>query len=467
MVFSSLEFIFRFLPVFLIVYYMVPPRFRNLVLFLGSIAFYSFGDPHYLILIFLSVIVNQFAAVKIKRREKEQGRKKAWLIFALVYNFGMLFFFKYINFTIENVNALFPSISLDMKIAPLAFGLPLGISFYSFHAVSYVIDVYRGEIQGNLSLFEFGTYLFLFPKLVSGPIIPYGDIKDQLHNRKYDSFELERGVKLFTIGLGMKVLLANRIGTLWNDIQTIGFQSISTPLAWLGALGYSLQLYFDFYGYTLMAMGIGRMLGFHLPNNFNHPYMAGSVTEFWRRWHITLGKWLKDYVYIPLGGNRKGKSQLAFNLLLVWLFTGLWHGAGWNFVLWGLTLFALILLEKLYLKPFLDKWSIFARLYMLLVIPITWMLFAIRNPKDICTYFGRMFGTVPGINVNAADIAKYFGQYRWLLLAGIFFCFPYGQRWFAKYKNSIFCTVLLFLVFWFSVYQLANGINNPFMYFRF
>lgn len=465
--FSSLEFIFYFLPVFMIVYYIVPSRFRNIVLFLGSIGFYTLGDPKYLVLIFLSVYVNQISAVNIKRNEKEQIRKKTWLIFALVYNFGMLFFFKYINFAIENVNIILRSFSPGAGLASLNFGLPLGISFYTFQAVSYVIDVYRGEIRDNFSLFKFGTYLFMFPKLVSGPIVSYGDLKDQLQRRKFSFFKIERGLKLFTIGLGMKVLLANRIGILWNDIQTIGFQSISTPLAWLGAFGYSLQLYFDFYGYTLMAIGMGKMLGFNLPHNFNHPYMAKSVTEFWRRWHITLGKWFKYYIYIPLGGNRRGKGRLAFNLLAVWLLTGLWHGASWNFVLWGLVLCALILLEKLYLNPFLDKWSVFARLYMLLVMPLTWMLFAISNLRDIGTYFGRMFNLTPGINVNSYDIIKYSGQYKWLLLAGIFLCFPFGQRWFMKHENNIFSIVLLFLVFWYSVYQLANGINNPFMYFRF
>lgn len=467
MVFSSLEFIFRFLPLFLIVYYVVPSGFRNIVLFLGSLCFYALGDPKYLVLIIMSAFVNQVAAVNIIRNKKVQSKKKLWLLFSLVYNFGILFFFKYINFTIENVNVILRSISPGAGLVPLNFGLPLGISFYTFQAVSYVIDVYRGEIKDNLSLFQFGTYLFMFPKLVSGPIAPYGDIKDQLHSRRFSFSGFERGLKLFTVGLGMKVLLANRIGILWNDIQTIGFQSISTPLAWMGAFGYSLQLYFDFYGYTLMAIGIGKMLHFNLPDNFNHPYMAKSVTEFWRRWHITLGKWFKDYVYIPLGGNRRGKGRLAINLFVVWLFTGLWHGASWNFVLWGLALFGLILLEKLYLKPFLEKWSIFARLYMLFVIPLTWMLFAIGNLKDIGTYFGRMFDLVPGINVNTSDIVKYFGQYKWLLLAGIFFCFPYGQRWFMKHENSIFCTVLLFLVFWYSVYLLANGVNNPFMYFQF
>lgn len=465
MVFSSLEFIFRFLPVFLIVYYLAPSKVRNIVLFLGSICFYAFGDVKYLILIFLSLIVNYFVAGRIKKNEEAPPRKKLWLVLALCYNFSVLFFFKYINFAIENINMLLGTFSQDGSLGMLRMGLPLGISFYTFQAVSYVIDVYRGEIKDNLSLFRFGNYLFLFPKLVSGPIVPYNDIKEQLVSRRTTLFRFERGLKLFAVGLGMKVLLANPIGILWNEIQTIGFQSISTPLAWLGALGYSLQLYFDFQGYTLMAIGVGRMLGFYLPDNFNHPYMAKSVTEFWRRWHMTLGRWFKDYLYIPLGGNRRGKARLAFNLLVVWLFTGLWHGANWNFVLWGLSLFLLILLEKLFLKPLLDKSKVVARIYMMLVIPVTWMLFAINNLSDIGIYLGRMFHLNTGVNVNTYDFMKYFGQYKWLLLAGIFFCFP--QKWLAKRESSIGCIVLLVIIFWYSVYRLANGASNPFMYFQF
>lgn len=467
MVFSSIEFIFRFLPIFLIIYYLVPAGYRNIVLFLGSILFYSFGDPKYLILIFLSIFVNNLAVNKIRKNENVPQIKRYWFVGALIYNFAMLFFFKYINFVIENINAVIRVFSPNMGLSFLKFGLPLGISFYTFQAVAYVIDVYRGERKEKLSLIHFGTYLFMFPKLVSGPIAPYRDISEQLTERRYSFFKFERGLKLFVIGLGMKVLLANSIGILWNDIQTIGFKSISTPLAWLGALGYSLELYFDFQGYSLMAIGVGRMLGFYLPDNFNHPYMAKSMTEFWRRWHITLGLWFKNYVYIPLGGNRRGKARLILNLFVVWLLTGLWHGASWNFVLWGLTLFLLILLEKLYIKVFLDRSRVLARLYMMFVIPLTWMLFAINNLKDTGIYFGRLLHLNAGVNVNSYDFIKYLGQYKWLLLAGIFLCFPYGKKWFEKYEHSILCTVLLVVVFWYSIYQLAGSAGNPFMYFQF
>jgi alginate O-acetyltransferase complex protein AlgI len=463
-VFSSLEFIFRFLPLFLIIYYVMPARFRNAVLFLGSLCFYAWGDLKYLVLILISILVN-FLAVREMKRNKVYSR--IWLIAALLFNFGILFFFKYINFAIENINVPLRALTHGTGIASLQLGLPLGISFYTFQAVSYVIDIYRGDCKENPNLFRFATYLVMFPKLVSGPIAAYGDMVEQLEERRYGLFKFEKGLKLFVVGLGMKVLIANRIGILWNDIQTIGFESISTPLAWLGSFGYSLQLYFDFQGYSLMAIGIGRMLGFHLPENFNHPYMSKSMTEFWRRWHMTLGAWFRNYVYIPLGGNRRGTGRLALNMLVVWLLTGLWHGASWNFVLWGLVLFLLILLEKLFFKRILDNSRVIARIYMLLAIPLTWTLFAISNLRDAGIYFGRMFGIVPGINVNAGDFMKYLGQYKWLFIVGFFFCFPFGKRLFEKFQNSIFCTAFLFLVFWYSVYLLANGINNPFLYFQF
>ena len=464
MVFSSLEFIFRFLPLFLLIYYIIPARFRNAVLFLGSLCFYAWGDLKYLFLILISILINYFIVIEMKRNKIYS---RMWLIAALLYNFGMLFFFKYINFVIENINIPVRALTHGTGIGALQLGLPLGISFYTFQAVSYVIDVYREDIKVNPNLFRFATYLVMFPKLVSGPIAAYGDMEEQLAERRYGLFKFEKGLKLFVIGLGMKVLLANRIGILWNDIQTIGFESISTPLAWLGSFGYSLQLYFDFQGYSLMAIGIGRMLGFHLPENFNHPYMAKSMTEFWRRWHMTLGAWFRNYVYIPLGGNRRGTGRLAINMLVVWLLTGLWHGASWNFVLWGLVLFILILFEKLYFKRILDRSRIIARIYMLLAIPLTWTLFAVSNLRDAGIYFGRMFGVVPGINVNTGDFMKYFGQYKWLFLVGFLFCFPYGKRLFQKFQNNIFCTAILFLIFWYSVYLLANGINNPFLYFQF
>jgi alginate O-acetyltransferase complex protein AlgI len=379
----------------------------------------------------------------------------------------MLFFFKYINFVIENINHLTKSLWGFEGITTIAVVLPLGISFYTFQVVSYVINVYTKKLDAEESIFHFALYVCMFPQLISGPLVEYEDMSSQIRERHFSIFNIERGLKVFTLGLGCKVLIADRIGILWNDIQTIGFESISTPLAWLGAIGYSLQLYFDFHGYTLMAIGVAEMLGFKLPSNFSHPYISRSVTEFWRRWHISLGKWFKNYVYIPLGGNRRGKGRLAFNLLVVWILTGLWHGANWNFVLWGLSLYFLILLEKLFLKDFLERHQVVSRIYIILVMPMTWMLFAITKLSDIKIYFGRLFGIVEGINVNTYDIIKYLDIYKWLFLAGIFFSIPIFDKWYRKHERSIPCMILLFLIFWCCIYQLANSVNNPFLYFNF
>ena len=463
-VFSSLGFIFRFFPIFLVLYYAVPVKHRNKVLFAGSLCFYALGDFQYLPLILLSIGIN-YIAVRQMISHREHAR--IWLTGALIYNIGTLLFFKYINFFIDNINFLLRFFSLSVKIASFHQELPLGISFYTFQIISCVVDVYRGDIGDTLTLSGFATYVTMFPKILSGPITAFGEIAEELSARKYSIFKVEMGLRIFILGLGMKVLAADRIGLLWNGIQTIGFESISTPLAWLGAVGYSLQLYLDFQGYSLMAIGIGRMLGFYLPANFNYPYISKSVTEFWRRWHQTLGMWFRSYVYIPLGGNRHGRLRLAGNLLVVWLLTGLWHGASWNYVIWGLVLFLLIFLEKLYFKPVLDRSKILARCYMLLVIPVTWMIFAISNLKQLGIYLGRMFGLNQGINVNPGDFIKYFSQYQWLLLIGGFLCLPYGKRIFHKYQNHLVCTFFLLIIFWYSVYQLSNGVNNPFLYFKF
>jgi len=467
MVFSSLTFIFLFLPVLIILYYIVPYKFKNALLLVGSFIFYAYGELKFFFLLVLSVLINYLLAICMDAFSEKSLHRKIVFIGALVYNLGVLFFFKYINFVIENMNYLLGGLSTNSKLPALSLGLPLGLSFYTFQITSYMIDVYRRSQKAERSLFRLSLYLCMFPQLISGPIVKYSDISEQFDKREISLANLEKGLKLFTIGLGLKVLLADKIGILWHDIQTIGFESISTPLAWLGAIGYSLQLYFDFFGYSLMAIGAGRMLGFVLPDNFNHPYISTSVSEFWRRWHMTLGKWFKDYVYIPLGGNRVGTLRLIFNLFIVWALTGLWHGANWNFVLWGLSLFVFIGLEKLILKPYLDRSKILSRIYVCTVMPLTWMVFAISNLSEIRVYFGRLFGILPGIFVNKHDVVKYLGIYHWYFIAGIFLCMPFVWNWYRKYEKNLLVNLMLLILFWYSVYQLSNGINNPFMYFKF
>lgn len=462
MVFSSLEFIFIFLPIFLILYFPSSKKYKNRLLFLASIIFYAYGSlkqPFFIVLILGSVLVNYFLGLKI---EKESSRKK-YLITGVVYNFSWLFLFKYCAFFTAEINHLFS----NFKIPILDFILPIGISFYTFQTVSYLIDVYRGEVKAEKSLINFGTYIIMFPQLIAGPIVTYKSVKKELESRRTNVDNFYFGLKFFILGLGYKVLLANRIGSLWTDIQGIGFDSISSPLAYLGIIAFTFQIYFDFYGYSLMALGLGKMMGFNLPINFDYPYLSRSMSEFWRRWHITLGSWFKKYVYIPLGGNREGKGKTVRNLLIVWLLTGLWHGASWNFVLWGFVIFIFIMLEKLFLQNFLEKHNIFSRIYMMILIPFTWTIFAVTDMKDLGTLFSRLNPFSKGINVYALDYLKYLQSYGILLVIGIFFCTKIPDKFLKNCKNNWLEIFLYLAIFWLSIYCLCMEANDPFLYFRF
>ncbi|MDE6102700.1 MAG: MBOAT family protein, partial [Ruminococcus sp.] len=320
MVFSSLEFLFIFLPAFMLLYGCTPPAYRNAVIFAGSVICYGMGvkSPGYIVLFLLTLLLNFIIGQFIKDFPKY---KKIWLITGIVFNFWWLLFFKYTGFAFENINALFRS---ELPVKDIV--LPIGISFYTFQNVSYIIDVYRGTTTAENNIVNYGAYISMFPQLIAGPIVTYQTVAAQLKKRKHTILKVEDGLKTFTIGLGYKVLIANQLSGLWNDISMIGYESISTPLAWLGVFAYSFQLYFDFWGYSLMAIGLGKLMGFELPVNFDYPYLSLTMTEFWRRWHITLGTWFREYIYIPLDGNRKGKTRQIINTLAVWLFTGLWHG---------------------------------------------------------------------------------------------------------------------------------------------
>lgn len=461
MVFSSLEFLFIFLPIFLILYFPTNRKYKNILLFLFSLIFYAYGsikEPLFILLILGSVIVNYFLGIKI-----EKSSSKKFLILGLIYNFGWLFLFKYYGFFSLQLNAL-----IGKELLPnLEFILPIGISFYTFQTVSYLIDVYRKDTKAEQSFIKFGTYITMFPQLIAGPIITYRGIRRELDNRKAGMNNFYIGLKYFIIGLGYKVLLANRIGSLWTDIQGIGFESISTPLAYLGVIAFSLQIYFDFYGYSLMALGLGKMLGFTIPMNFDYPYLSRSLTEFWRRWHITLSSWFKQYVYIPLGGNRHGILKTIRNLLIVWILTGLWHGASWNFVIWGLVTFLFLVIEKLWLKKHLDKHRILSRIYMLILIPFTWTIFAVTNLKELGTILTRLFPFSKGINVYDLDYLKYLNTYGILMLIGLFFCTRLPDKFLKKCKNPVVEIIVYLLIFWLSVYCLCREANDPFLYFRF
>lgn len=471
MVFSSLEFLFIFLPLFLIIYYILPSKFKNLCLLIGSLAFYIYGtldNPLYILLLLVSILVNYLLGIMM---EHSSHNKKTWLIIGLIYNLGWLFIFKYADFIFSNVNQLidftWPFSTSRLPIWNLI--LPIGISFYTFTEISYLVDVYKGKVDAETSIVNFASYICMFPKLISGPIVTYSEIKDSLQSRKHTLDNFNEGLKIFTVGLGYKVILANQIGNLWSDIGAVGYESISTPLAWMGIIAFSLQLYFDFYGYSLMAIGLGMLLGFRLPRNFAHPYLATSMTEFWRKWHITLGSWFREYVYIPLGGNRKGNSRTVLNTLIVWLFTGLWHGASWNYVLWGFVLFLIIIIEKFGLKKILDKYKVFGHGYMILLIPLTWLLFAISDFSQLEIYFGRLFPffSTSFSNVFRYDYIKYGNTYGVLLIIGGIFCTKLPLKLYTKLKDNILGTTILLIIFWVSIYLIYIGRNDPFLYFRF
>ena len=352
-------------------------------------------------------------------------------------------------------------------------GLPLGISFYTFQVLSYLFDVYRGEQKKENSMIRFATYICMFPQLVSGPIVAYGEVRQELNKREFTAQGLQQGLKVFTVGLAAKVLLADRIGILWHDVQVTGFESISTPLAWLAAVAYSLKIYFDFYGYSLMTVGLGRMFGFELPDNFRDPYMAGSLRDFYRRWHVTLGRWFCKYVYIPLGGSRRGVLRTIRNLLAVWLLTSVWHGTTVNFLIWGMLIFLLIILERQLEYLGLDQ--LFSRgilkavphLYLWLAVPVTWMCFAITDISQLHVYLGRMFGVVEGVYVSAGDWTRALQTYWYLFGVGLLACTPILKRLYYRWKDSLVGTFLLAVLFWFCIWRLKIQGLNPFMYSNF
>lgn len=468
MVFSSFTFIIYFLPLFLFFYFFVPSFCENAVILIGSLIFYYYGvkdNPEYLLLMLLSVVVN-YVVARMLAQSRNKGVRKSWLITGLCYNFGCLFIFKYLDFLLENFNLLNRQLGNGMQLKLTNLVLPIGISFYTFQISAYLIDVYRKKVKAETSLLNLGTYLCMFPQLIAGPIVTYSQVQKQLTSRKASFSNVEEGMREFTLGLASKVLLANRVGGLWNQIVTIGFESISTPLAWLGVVAYSFQIYFDFYGYSLMAKGLGRIMGFSFPDNFRQPYLSKTMTEFWRRWHITLGSWFREYVYIPLGGNRK---HTYWNLLIVWLLTGLWHGASWNFLLWGMICFFLIALEKAGLEKVMERFPLLGHGYMLLVIPLFWLVFAVTDLGQLGLYFTRLFPFLGDKSqaVFAGDFMKYIQIYALPLFASLLFCIPFPGKLYRKTKDSFLMTLFLVIIFWLCMYNLYQGLDNPFLYYQF
>ena len=437
MVFSSNEFLFFYLPLSLILYFITPIRYRNLALFLVSLVFYGWEKPIYLLIMLFIIAVNYIFGYLIDRAGEDAGKRRQMLTLGVVINLATLGFFKYADFVLENL----ARIPIFNFIAPLGIALPIGISFYIFQSMSYIIDVYRGVSARQKSFVNFGAYVSMFPQLIAGPIVRYSDVDRELNERRITLDESADGARRFTLGLAKKVLLADVAGALWEQINSIPREQTSVALLWLGIILYSFQIYFDFSGYSDMGIGLGKILGFHFPENFNYPYISRSITEFWRRWHITLSTWFKEYVYIPLGGNRRGVGRLVFNLFVVWLLTGLWHGASWNFVIWGLYYFAILVCEKLFLGKYLEKIpAFFSHIYSILLIVIGWLIFYFKPDfggwSALSSYFAGMVGAlnIPLINLEFGYTAvRNFALVFILAIA----CTPYPKRLFLSLKNSI------------------------------
>lgn len=387
MVFSSTIFLCVYLPLVLLGYYICPKKGKNLFLLIVSLIFYAWGEPKYVFLMIFSILVNYVFGLLMDKHRENKKRLKLLLVISVIIDLGLLSVFKYTDFIITNINSVFGA-GFDL----LNIALPIGISFYTFQAMSYTIDVYRDDVRVQRNLIDFGMYITMFPQLIAGPIVRYSDIQDQLAERNVTTADFSEGIMRFAVGLGKKVLLANQMGAVWTQIYALG-GDISALMAWTGAAAYTFQIYFDFSGYSDMAIGLGRMFGFKFPENFRYPYESVSITDFWRRWHITLSTWFKEYLYIPLGGNRRGLARQALNLLIVWTLTGFWHGAGWNFVMWGLYYFAILFIEKLFLLKALDKLPrLFRHAYALLLIVIGWVIFASDDVSVMLPYLGSMFG---------------------------------------------------------------------------
>ena len=464
MIFSSILFIFLFLPITLILYYITPQKFKNLILFLISLVFYAWGEPIYIFLMFFTIVLNYYLSLVMST--SEGSKRKRILIETIVADLLILGFFKYYGFVIDNINFIF-----HLSIKHTTLPLPLGISFYTFQTLSYIIDVYRKRSKVQSNIINFCTYIAMFPQLISGPIVKYHDIVFQLQNRKISIRKIGQGSERFILGLGKKILLANSIGLLFTTIQSQNISDISVVTAWIGAIAYTLQIYFDFSGYSDMAIGIALMLGFELPENFNYPYIAKSITDFWRRWHISLSTWFRDYVYIPLGGNRVGILKQCRNLLIVWALTGFWHGASYNFIVWGLYYGLLLMFEKFVLNKVFDKIPSFIKwLYTIFFVVIGWVLFSSPNLSSAIEYIKVLFAAKgnPIIDNNAY---YYLHSNLILFVILIITASPLLNKAFCyiKTKNSgiILAITIQIFIFVVSLAYMVNSSYTPFLYFKF
>lgn len=442
MQFNSIEFIFYFLPLFLAVYYIFPVKIRSAVLLTGSLAFYALASNgnYWWVAVFAACTLLCYGAGLTL-----QGSRKKALLIVYLSALALLLAF--------------------LKVYAGGRFLPAGMSFYLFQLAAYLIDVYREKLQPRRNLVDFGSRIAMFPKLLSGPLMAPA----QLHadqEKRADPQNIHDGIQLLILGLALKVILANRLGGLWAQPAIAGYEIISTPAAWLTLTAYTMQLYFDFYGYSLMAIGLGKMLGFDLPKNFDHPYASKTVSEFYRRWHMTLGLWFREYVYIPLGGNRGGTLKTILNLAVVWLFTGLWHGVGGNYLLWAMFLFFMIVLERLFLGKWLQKSHVLCHIYLVFVILLSWLPFAVGDWQQMITFLGRLFG-IGAAPLNPKDYLLWGEPYFGMMAAGVLLATPLPEKLWKKIRHTFITDILLVVLFWICIYFISTAAQDPFMYFQY
>ncbi len=454
-----------FLPFVLTLYYITPRRFRNLTLFIVDLVFYAWGEPWLVILMLFSILLNYTSGILIGINREKKGLARFIFILSVILNLGLLGFFKYAGFIGETLNMVMPFLNIPI----LEIALPIGISFYTFQTMSYTIDVYKNTVKVQKNIITFGTYVSLFPQLIAGPIVRYEDVAEQLMHRKETLQGFTDGVKLFLIGLSKKVLLANEMGNLWDAVRESGTQSGALG-SWVGIIAYTFQIYFDFCGYSEMAMGLGKMFGFDFLKNFDYPYISNSITEFWRRWHISLGTWFREYVYIPLGGNRKGLYRQIINIAVVWFLTGLWHGASWNFILWGLYFGVLLMIEKLFMLKVLKKApAIISHIYSIIIILFGWVLFYFENLNEMGIFLARMFGS-DGFMMSG-DISVKIISYIPLLIVSAITSTPLISKLYHKIKSKPILYVIdnagCVLALLLCTAALVSSDYNPFLYYKF
>lgn len=457
MLFSSIPFLFYFLPVVLLLYAISPRKLKNFTLLVCSLVFYAWGEPRLVVLMLVTVLIGYVLGLLTERFPK---CKKLFLVLSLTLSLGFLGYYKYVDFFITNINNV-----TGLSLPLLKVALPIGISFYTFQLLSYNVDVYRGEVPAQRNFIDLAAYIALFPQLIAGPIVRYSDVAAQLKERTHSWEKIALGARRFVLGLAKKILIANALGELCDIFRASGEQSVL--YFWMYAIGFSLHIYFDFSGYSDMAIGLGKIFGFDFLENFNYPYISKSATEFWRRWHMSLGSWFRDYVYIPMGGSRVKKFRMFFNIFTVWMLTGFWHGAAWNFIIWGLYFAILLVVEKVFLLKYLNRSKVLSRVYLLFAVVISFVIFNATNMGEAFSYIGGMFGA-GGAPLVSAEALYYLRSYAVVFLVAIIGATPIpklvaGKIKVTQYVEPVFLLVLLVLV---TAY-LVDGSFNPFLYFRF